>query len=113
MREHWLIVLNNFSFSYGCDSWINFLLSLNSELSVRENWLILLINFLFSCGCDTWITRLLFHGPPLLTSLKDTLHYKYVFSAALAKSGPLDFPMEKRFLIFFAHEMGLGHMFQR
>ena len=60
VHEHWLIVLNNFSFSYGCDSWINRLLSLNSKLSVRENWLVVLINFLFSCGRDTWITRLLF-----------------------------------------------------
>ena len=60
VREHWLIVLKNFSFSYGCDSWINRLLFLNSKLSLRENWLTVLINFLFSCGCDTWITRLLF-----------------------------------------------------
>ena len=34
-------------------------------------------------------------------------------SAALAKSAPLDFPSEKSFLLFFAHEKGLGHMFQR
>ena len=34
-------------------------------------------------------------------------------SAALAKSGPLDFPSEKSFLLFFAHEKGLGHMFQK
>ena len=60
VREHWLIVLKNFSFSYGCDSWINRLLFLNSKLSLRENWLTVLINFLFSCGCDKWITRLLF-----------------------------------------------------
>ena len=33
-------------------------------------------------------------------------------SATLAKSGPLDFPSEKSFLLFFAHEKGLGHMFQ-
>ena len=33
--------------------------------------------------------------------------------AALAKSGPLDFPSEKSFLLFFAHEKGLGHMFQK
>ena len=26
-------------------------------------------------------------------------------SAALAKSGPLDFPSEKSFLLFFAHEI--------
>ena len=30
----------------------------------------------------------------------------------VTKSGPLDFPSEKRFLLFFAHEKGLGHMFQ-
>ena len=34
-------------------------------------------------------------------------------SATLAKSGPLDFPSEKSFLLFFAHENGLGHMFQK
>ena len=33
-------------------------------------------------------------------------------SAALAKSAPLDFPSEKKFFLFFAHEKGLGHMFQ-
>ena len=31
----------------------------------------------------------------------------------LAKSGPLDFPSEKSFLLFFAHGKGLGHMFQK
>ena len=36
-----------------------------------------------------------------------------VLSATLAKSGPLDFPSEKSFLLFFAHEKGLGHMFQK
>ena len=36
-----------------------------------------------------------------------------LLSAALAKSGPLDFPSEKSFLLFFAHEKGLGHMFQK
>ena len=34
-------------------------------------------------------------------------------NAALAKSAPLDFPSEKKFFLFFAHEKGLGHMFQR
>ena len=34
-------------------------------------------------------------------------------SAVLAKSGPLDFPLEKSFLPFFAHEKGLRHMFQK
>ena len=34
-------------------------------------------------------------------------------SAAPAKSGPLDFPSEKSFLLFFAHEKDLGHMFQK
>ena len=34
-------------------------------------------------------------------------------SAALAKSGPLDFLSEKSFLLFYAHEKGLGHMFQK
>ena len=34
-------------------------------------------------------------------------------SAVLAKSGPLDFPSEKDFLLFFAYEKGLGHMFQK
>ena len=33
--------------------------------------------------------------------------------ATLAKSGPLDFPTEKIFLLFFAHEKGFGHMFQK
>ena len=58
------------------------LLSLNSKLSVRENWLIVLVNFSFSCGCDSWINRFYFLrcelGPPLLTSVKDILHYEYV-----------------------------------
>ena len=31
---------------------------------------------------------------------------------AQSKSGPLDFPSEKSLLLFFAHEKGLGHMFQ-
>ena len=34
-------------------------------------------------------------------------------SAALAKSGPLDFPSKKSFPLFFAHEKGLGHIFQK
>ena len=34
-------------------------------------------------------------------------------SATLAKSGPLDFPSEKSFLLLFAHEKGLGHMFHK
>ena len=34
-------------------------------------------------------------------------------SAALAKSGPLDFPLGKSFLLFFAHEKGLGQMFKK
>ena len=34
-------------------------------------------------------------------------------SAAPAKSGPLDFPSEKNFLLFFARDKGLGHMFQK
>ena len=37
----------------------------------------------------------------------------WLLSAAPAKSGPLYFPSEKRFLLFFAHEKGLGHMFQK
>ena len=37
----------------------------------------------------------------------------YELSATLAKSGPLDFPSEKSFLLFFAREKGLGHMFQK
>ena len=35
-----------------------------------------------------------------------------MLSAALAKSGPLDFLSEKSFLLFFAHEKGLGHIFK-
>ena len=35
-----------------------------------------------------------------------------ILSAALTKSGPLDFPSEKSFLLFFSHEKGLGRMFQ-
>ena len=38
---------------------------------------------------------------------------KASLSAAPAKSGPLDFPSEKSFLLFFAHEKDLGHMFQK
>ena len=36
-----------------------------------------------------------------------------VLSAAPAMSRPLDFPSKKSFLFFFAHEKGLGHMFQK
>ena len=39
--------------------------------------------------------------------------HSWNLSATLAKSGPLDFPSEKRFLLFFAHEKGFGHMFQK
>ena len=35
-----------------------------------------------------------------------------ILSAALTKSGPLDFPSEISFLLFFSHEKGLGRMFQ-
>ena len=47
----------------------------------------------------------------------DIAHYQLypkeaALSAALTKSGPLDFPLEKSFLLFFAHGKGLGHMFQ-
>ena len=40
-------------------------------------------------------------------------YHDLYLSATLAKSGPLDFPSEKSFLLFFAHEKGLGHMFQK
>ena len=33
--------------------------------------------------------------------------------APLAKSGPLDFPSEKSFLLLFAHEKGLQNIFQK
>ena len=36
-----------------------------------------------------------------------------VLSATLPKSSPLNFPSEKSFLLFFAHEKGFGHMFQK
>ena len=36
-----------------------------------------------------------------------------ISTAAPVKSGPHDFPSEKRFLLFFAHVKGLGHMFQK
>ena len=42
-----------------------------------------------------------------------------IFPNKLKLSGPLDFPSEKSFLLFyyfnlfFAHEKGLGHMFQK
>ena len=35
-----------------------------------------------------------------------------LLSAALAKSGPLDFPLEKSFFLL-THEKSLGHMFQK
>ena len=38
---------------------------------------------------------------------------KKKLSAALVKSGPLDFPSERSFLLFFAHQKASGHMFQR
>ena len=41
------------------------------------------------------------------------MFYKTALSATLAKSGPLNFPSEKSFLLFFVHEKGLGHMFQK
>ena len=45
--------------------------------------------------------------------LSNTFLRRMLLRAALAKSGPLDFPSEKSFLLFFAHEKGLGHMFQK
>ena len=36
-----------------------------------------------------------------------------ILSAALAKSGPLDFSSEKKFSFIFVHKKGLGHMFQK
>ena len=45
-----------------------------------------------------------------MAAARETSNY---LSAAPAKSGPLDFPSEKRFLLFFAYEKGLGHMFQK
>ena len=42
-----------------------------------------------------------------------------IFPNKLKLSGPLDFPSEKKFsfilsfYLFFAHEKGLGHMFQK
>ena len=39
--------------------------------------------------------------------------YIFVYKSLIAtpaKSGPLEFPSEKSFLFFFAHEKGLGHM---
>ena len=41
------------------------------------------------------------------------LFYPEVLSATLAKSGPLDFPSKKSFPLFFSHEKGLGHIFQK
>ena len=41
------------------------------------------------------------------------LFYPKVLSATLAQSGPLDFPSKKSFPLFFAHEKGLGHIFQK
>ena len=41
------------------------------------------------------------------------LDHKSTLGAAFAKSGPLDFLSEKSFLLFFAQEKGLGHMFQK
>ena len=39
------------------------------------------------------------------TQVGDLLNFK-ALSAAFANSGPLDFPSEKSFLLFFAHEKG-------
>ena len=45
--------------------------------------------------------------------LQSTKEMYIVLSAAPAKSSPLDFPLETSFLLFFAHEKGFGHMFQK
>ena len=42
-----------------------------------------------------------------------SISYQTHLSTTLAKSGPLDFPSQKSFLLFFAHKKGLGHMFQK
>ena len=49
----------------------------------------------------------------ILQFCKPLLLINCLLSAALAKSGPLDLPSEKSSLLFFAHEKGLGHMFQK
>ena len=77
VREHWLIVLKNFSFSYGCDSWINRLLFLNSKLSLRENWLTVLTFYFLAGGINELLVCFFSRcelGPPLLTSLRACLH---------------------------------------
>ena len=43
----------------------------------------------------------------------NTKEQDVILSATPAKSGPLDFPSVKSFLLFFAHENCLGHMFQK
>ena len=40
-------------------------------------------------------------------TIPDSIHF------TLAKSGPLDFPSEKSFLLLFAHEKGLQSIFQK
>ena len=53
-------------------------------------------------------------GAQVMNEKRNAQHrHDRALSAALAKSGPLDFPLEKSFLFLFAHEKRLGHMFQK
>ena len=54
-----------------------------------------------------------FNNAPCMSQLNRRQESLFSLSATLAKSGPLDFPSEKSFLLFFSHEKGLGHIFQK
>ena len=58
-----------------------------------------------------WFASLYFFGET--RRVEHEYNEAYDLSTTLAKSGPLDFPSEKSFLLFFAHEKGLGNMCQK
>ena len=64
--------------------------------------------------CPNWRDLKRLTESVFVVALKTSLAlFGGVISAALAKSGPLDITSEKSFLLFFTHENGLGHMFQK
>ena len=63
----------------------------------------------FAARCACVLKRPIFY---LAAYIDNNFLLIYDLYATLAKSSPLDFPSEKSFLLFFAHEKGLGHMFR-
>ena len=62
-------------------------------------------------GTNNWVLSLAIDILALITSFITSDWYSWHKWLLAAKSGPLDFMSEKSFLLSFAHEKGLGHMF--